>query len=193
MNYKKLFILVLLALSFSNYAQSRYFFYVRYDPREGNAAAVVGEIDRIARRNPTQLLVMLSGGSEPQIADASQWNELRQVILTQQNSPVVYSDIEQRLLNEFFSRQMKEQVRFDGDRMAISGEYDADWTISFVLSESAYGRREDYEIVPLEFSLINQLRERGMNVRWYSFNDSTMLEERDAPKHPFYDDEMKTF
>lgn len=188
MNHKILFILVLLAVSFSTYAQSRYFFYVRYDPREGNASAVVEEIDRIARRNPTQLLIMLSGGSEPKIADASQWNELRQEILIQQNSPVVYSDVEQKLLDELFTQQMKEHVRIDGERMILSGEYDSDWTISFVLSENAYGRREDYEIVPLEFALINQLRERGMNVRWYSFNDSTKLEEREAPKHPFYDE-----
>ena len=186
---KKLLILSLFALHFSlSSAQNRHFYYVRFDPQEGNASAIVDEIDRVANTYPYQLIVVLSWGANPKVStDVESWKSIRSSILTQQNSSTFNAREEEELLNNLFAQQLDERARPNDGKMKLYGPNDSQWSVSFVLSEKMYERQEDYEIVPLEFSKINELTERGISVHWLSYGDGSRLEEHAEPRIPFYE------
>ncbi|MBQ9509640.1 MAG: hypothetical protein IJR53_09540 [Bacteroidales bacterium] len=188
MNRVRCFLLMLLLflLPWKMHAQ-RHFFYVRFDPGEGNATVVVNYIDSMSRSYPEYFYVTLSGGGEPQTADAQGWGELRQRILTQQNAPIVYADMEEKSLNLLFVKILDESVFPDSNYLKMYGRNDKAWCVSFILSEKMYERPEDYEIVPLEFVLVNQLKERGVKVEWLTYSDANTLRKRLQPAHTLFD------
>ena len=187
MKHKYILLFSLLVLSLTSMAQDRYFFYVRYNPLEGNSSAIVDEIDQVVSNRPDQLIVMLSKGSSPLLADMSNWRDLRQSILTQQNAPSLYADIEEAFLDSIFIKYLHEQVRQEDGRLMLFGDNDREWSVNFILSEQMYEQGEnDYESIPIEFVKVNQLAERGITVRWLSYNNSDRLTVRPEPQHPFY-------
>ncbi len=164
-----------------------YLFYVRFDPGEGNATTVVNYIDSVSRLNPDFFYVTLSVDGNLRTADAQEWGEMRQRILTQQNAPVLLADKEEEALNSLFAKIMDENVFSDNNHLRLFGRNDAVWCVSFILSEKMYERPEDYEVVPLEFVLVNQLKERGLRVEWLTYSDAKTLRKRIQPAHALFD------
>ena len=176
----------LFCLSFTSMAQNKYFYYVRFDPQEGDASAIVNEIDRVANSHPDQLIVMLSWEATPKIStDVEGWKNIRNSILTQQNTLSFYERNEEDAMNKLFSQYFDEHVRPDDGKLKISGSNDSRWTVCFVMSERMW--EEDFEIVPLEVSKINELTNRDLTVRWLSYGEDSRLQEREEPRHPFYE------
>ena len=188
MNRVRLFFLIMLLFLLPLKMQAqRHFFYVRFDPGEGNASTIVNYIDSVLRLNPDYFYVALSGEGSLQTADAQGWGELRQMILTQQNAPVLLADMEEKALNSIYAKIMDEGVFLDSNCLKLYGRNDAAWCVSFILSEKMYERPEDYEIVPLEFVQVNQLKERGVKVEWLTYSEANTLRKRLQPAHALFD------
>ena len=180
-------ICLLMMLLGSTFAQGRYFFYVRYDPAAGNSSAIVNWIDSVVNLHPLQFAVMLSGGSQPQVADENTWPDIRQKLLTQQSAPNVYADVEEQRLNELFAQLLSEHVKERNGTFKIIGENDYDWVVTFILSKSMYENEIEMEVVPLEFVQINQLEERDIIIHWMFYDSDIKLHEcRNVPEHNLY-------
>ena len=179
------FVLVLVALAAS--AQDRCFFYVRYDPAAGNSSAIASAIDSVVKQHPRQFAVMLSGGGRPHVADLQTWAEVRQLLLTQQNTPDVYADVEEQMLNELFAQLFGERVGQGNGHLNLAGDNDDEWVVTFIMAQYMYENALEMETVPLEFVHVNQLEERGVRVRWRYYDAGTKLHKcEEVPKNDLY-------
>ena len=146
------------------------FVYVRYNPKHGNASAIVRTIDNKMRNTNGQIVVFISHASSPIIAtNESEWEEVRAGLLRMQTAYEYYAEDESRYLNSFFSKLFAESV----DRnLHLMGQVDHSWVCTFIISETML-HSDEFESLA-EMISVNEL-DRRMSVNVMTYNESQRL------------------
>lgn len=157
-------------LSIFSYAQNQ-FVYVRYNPKHGNASAIVNTIDNIVNDGSGRVIIFISNASNPIIAyNGSEWEDVRLVLLRMQTANEYYAENEAILLNSFFSELFTEVVN---DQLHIKGAFDKAWVCTFIVSKDMLCS-DEFESLAENIS-VNELYER-MPVDILTYNNSLRLE-----------------
>jgi len=159
----------LLVLSIVSYAQNQ-FVYVRYNPKHGNASAIVRTIDNMMRNAQGQVVVFISRASSPIIANnESEWEDVRAGLLRMQTAYEYYAEDESHYLNNYFSKLFAESVDRD---LHLKGHADKSWFCTFIISDAMLNS-EEFESLAEAIS-VNELARR-MSVDVMTYNESQRL------------------
>lgn len=159
----------LLVWSIVGYAQNQ-FVYVRYNPKHGNASAIVRTIDNLIKNTRGQIVVFVSKASTPIIASNEyEWEDVRTGLLSIQSAYEYYAEDESRFLNNYFSKLFVESV----DRnLHLKGQTDKSWVCTFIISDAMLNS-EEFEYLA-EMISVNELFRR-MSVDLMTYNESQYL------------------
>lgn len=165
---RKLILSILFLMGSAVMAQSN-FIYVHFDNTQANSSAVVNQISKIIAGTKGDFVVFYTNGESPIICDTiKEWEELRNLMLTQQNAPEFYPEVEFVTVNNLFTKYFKEKVTL-GSSLSINGKDDNKWTCTFVISESML-KNELFSDYYSRLFAVNQLYDR-MAVNVYAYNN----------------------
>lgn len=166
---RKKIIFVFLLMNIFSYAQNQ-FVYIRYNPKHGNASAIIEKIDKIVAENTGNVKIFISNASTPIIAsDRYEWEDVRLILLKMQTENEYYAEDEAIFLNAYFSELFSEIVN---DNLHIKGVTDRSWGCTFIISEEIL-YSNDFEYLAENIS-INELYER-MPIDIMTYNHSPRL------------------
>lgn len=161
-------------------AQNHCFFYVRFNPAEGNSSAIVNAIENIVNGTDAKFIVFISGGLNPLIFDQTNWIGAKNHILTVSNPPILFEEEEYVRLNEILSEVLDESATEYNNDIQLKGNNDGSLSLYFILSEETYRSETEMEYVPIELCRVNQFADRDVKVHWYSYSSSDTLIERNV-------------
>jgi len=161
--------LQLLIVSIGIYAQNQ-FVYVRYNPKHGNASAIVKTIDNITKSTSGKVIVFVSQASTPIIStNSSEWEDMRSGLLRMQTAYEYYAEDEATILNKYFASLFTESVDKD---LHLHGNNDKSWICTFIVSYEML-HSDEFELLAETIS-VNELADR-MSVDILTYNESPHL------------------
>lgn len=166
---RNLLIMKLLILSVVSYAQNQ-FVYIRYNPKHGNASAIVRTIDNIMEKSSGKIILFVSQAASPIIATNNyEWEEMRSGLLRMQTAYEYFAEEESVILNQYYTTLFSESV---DKNLHIYGEEDKSWACTFIISEEML-HSENFEALAENIS-VNELASR-MSVDILTYNESQRL------------------
>ena len=164
---RKIILSILFLMGSAVMAQNN-FIYVHFDNTQANSSAVVNQISKIVAGTKGNFVIFYTNGETPIVCDTFEdWDELRNLMLTQQNAPEFYPEVEFIAVNNLFTRYFKEKVTL-GSSLSINGKEDNRWSCTFIVSESML-KNELFSNYFSRLIAVNQLFDR-MAVNVYAYN-----------------------
>lgn len=168
---KKILLIVnALAMCVGIYAQNQ-FVYIRYNPKHGNASAIVKTVDNFMQKSSGKVVVFVSQSANPIIATNSlEWEDVRGGLLSMQSAFEYYAEDESAILNKYYANLFSESV---DDKLHIKGIDDKSWVCTFVISQEML-QSEEFESLAENIS-VNELATR-MSVDVLTYNETSRLQ-----------------
>ena len=161
-------------------AQNR-FIYIRYNPKYGNASAIVNAVDGMLQQAGGRSVIFVSQASTPVVAtNAEEWQRARSGLLRMQTAYEYYPEEESAILNRFYSTLFHETVSPD---LHLTSSGDGQWLCTYIVSEQAT-QSDEFDALA-ENIAVNELPRR-MNVSVLTYNESQSLSTTDIPANKMF-------
>ena len=149
------------------------FVYIRFDNSQGNPSDIVRLVGKIVSESKDHFVVFCTNGDKPVVCETlDEWESLRDLLLTRQNTPDFYPEEDFQEINGLFTKHFNETVSVSPN-LSIIGIVDSRWTCTFILPESILSN-ESVSDYYSRLIAVNQLFDR-MAVNLYSYTEKGVV------------------
>lgn len=157
------------------------FVYVRFNPLEGNASAVVNDIDNYYQNN-NKVIVYIYNPTKAIVAkDKEEWADAKFKLLAMQTAEDYYAEDDVKGLFSIWNELFEDEIDESGD---IVGYSDKKWSCVFYLSQKCYNNEKNNESLCL--AILSEEIIKRMPMFFKSYNDSVSVEEKNIPNNNIF-------
>lgn len=157
------------------------FVYVRFNPLEGNASAVINDIDNYYQNNNKVIVYIYNPAKAIVAKDKEEWADARFKLLAMQTAEDYYVEDDIKGLFSIWDELFGDEIDESGD---IIGYSDKKWTCVFYLSQECYNNDKNNE--PLCLAILSEKIIKRMPLLFKIYSDSVSVEEKNIPKNNIF-------